>query len=142
MLIKRERPSVPVPFVQAVMDVHISEQFVPPQLKMYDGSSDPEAHVKSFTNAMSFRTGCDAVWGRAFSISLQGEALEWFNLLPNNSIEDFNGLGDMFKKQFAACNVQDITVVDFMNLIRKGRNAKDVYGPISKDRAKNKGPQC
>lgn len=52
MLIKRERSSVPVPFVQAVMDVHISNQFVPPQFKMYDGTTNPEAHVKFFTNAV------------------------------------------------------------------------------------------
>lgn len=83
---------------------------------MYDGTTDLEAHIKSFTNAMAFRTGCDAVWCRAFSLSLEGEALEWFNSLPNDSIENFKGLGNMFKKQFVACNAQDITMVDLMNL--------------------------
>lgn len=62
VLVKSEGPSVPVPFVQAVMDVHISDQFVPPQFKMYDGIADPEAHIKSFTNSMAFRTGFDAIW--------------------------------------------------------------------------------
>lgn len=80
------------------MDIHISEKFVPPQFKMYDGTTDPEAHVKSFINAMTFHTDCDAIWCRAFSLSHEGEALEWFNSLPNNSIEDFKGLGSMFKK--------------------------------------------
>lgn len=97
-LVKSEGPSVLVPFVQAIMDVHISEQFVPPEFKMYDGTTNPEAHVKSFTNAMAFRTSCDAIWCWAFSLSLKGEVLEWFNLLPNNSIENFKGLGTMFKK--------------------------------------------
>lgn len=94
---------MPVPFVQVIMDVHIPEQFVPHNFKMYDDTTDPEAHVKSFTNATAFRIGCDGIWCRAFSLSLEGEALEWFNSLPNDSIGNFNGLGDMFQKQFAAC---------------------------------------
>lgn len=72
MLVKVEGPSVPVPFIRAIMEVHISEQFIPPQFKMYDGTTDPAAHIKSFTNAMTFRTGCDAIWCRAFSLSLEG----------------------------------------------------------------------
>ncbi|XP_014490333.1 uncharacterized protein LOC106753058 [Vigna radiata var. radiata] len=83
---------------------------------MYDRTTDPDAHIKAFTNAMAFRTGYDVIWCRAFSLSLEGEALEWFNSFPNNSIENFEGIGCKFKKQFAACNTQDITVVDLMNL--------------------------
>lgn len=115
LVVKTER-IVPLPFVQAIMDMHISEQFVRPTFKMYDGTTDLEALIKAFTNAMAFRTGCDAIWCRAFSLSLKGEALEWFNSLPNNSIENFEVIRCMFKKQFAACNTQDITVVDLMNL--------------------------
>ncbi|XP_014492874.1 uncharacterized protein LOC106755273 [Vigna radiata var. radiata] len=116
VLVKSEMPSVPVPFVQAVMDVRISDQFIPPQFNMYDDTGDPEAHVKSFTNAMAFRTGSDAIWCRAFSLSLEGEALEWFNSIPNGSIENFKGLSGMFNDQFAACRPQDTTLVDLMNL--------------------------
>ncbi|XP_014499257.1 uncharacterized protein LOC106760322 [Vigna radiata var. radiata] len=116
LLVKVEESTVLVSFVREIMEVHISEQFMPPQFKMYDGTSDPIAHVKSFINAMTFRTGCDAIWCRAFSLSLEGEALEWFNSLPVNSIENFKSLGEMFKKQFAACNMEDVTVVDLMNL--------------------------
>ncbi|XP_014519756.1 uncharacterized protein LOC106776801 [Vigna radiata var. radiata] len=116
VLVKPEMPSVPVPFVQAVMDVRISDQFIPPQFKMYDSTGDPKAHIKSFTNAMAFRTGSDAIWCRAFSLSLEGEALEWFNSLPNGSVENFKGLSGMFTEQFAACRPQDVTLVDLMNL--------------------------
>lgn len=31
-------------------------------------------------------------------------------------MKDFKSLGEMFKKQFAACNMEDVTVVDLMNL--------------------------
>ncbi|XP_014500085.1 uncharacterized protein LOC106761090 [Vigna radiata var. radiata] len=121
VLVKGEGLSVPVPFVQAIMDVQISDRFVLPQFKMYNGTIDPEVHIKSFTNAMEFRTGCDAIWCRAFSLSLEGKALEWFDSLPSGSIENFKCLGDMFKSQFATCRTQDITVVDLMNL-KQGKN--------------------
>ncbi|XP_014503184.1 uncharacterized protein LOC106763514 [Vigna radiata var. radiata] len=98
------------------MDMCISDQFVPPQFKTYDGTTDPEAHIKSFTNAMAFRTGCDAIWCRTFSLSLEGEALEWFNSLPNGSVENFKSLSNTFIEQFAASRVQDVTLVDLMNL--------------------------
>lgn len=49
-------------------------------------------------------------------MSLEGEALDWFNSLPVNSVENFKSLGEMFKKQFAACDAEDVTVVDLMNL--------------------------
>ncbi|XP_017420171.1 uncharacterized protein LOC108330176 [Vigna angularis] len=76
MVVKPEPSStLSLPFIQAIMDVQISEQFVPPQFKIYDGSTDPEAHIKTFSNAMAFRTGNDAIWCRAFSLSLEGEAL-------------------------------------------------------------------
>ncbi|XP_014503111.1 uncharacterized protein LOC106763429 [Vigna radiata var. radiata] len=65
---------------------------------------------------MTFHIGCDAIWCRAFSLSLEGEALNWFNSLLVNSVENFKSLGEMFKKQFAACSAEDITVVDLMNL--------------------------
>ncbi|XP_014524387.1 uncharacterized protein LOC106780606 [Vigna radiata var. radiata] len=119
-LVKVEESTTMVTFVREIMEVHISKQFIPPQFKMYDGTSDPTAHVKSFINAMTFRTGCDAIWCRTFSLSLEGEALEWFNSLPVNSVENFKSLGEMFKKQFAACNAEDVTVVDLMNL-RQGK---------------------
>ncbi|XP_014503206.1 uncharacterized protein LOC106763546 [Vigna radiata var. radiata] len=83
---------------------------------MYDGTTDPEAHVKSFINAMTFRTGCDAIWCRAFPLSLEGEALEWFDSLPNGTIGNFKSLSSLFKNQFAASRAQDATVIDLMNL--------------------------
>ncbi|XP_017426267.1 uncharacterized protein LOC108334845 [Vigna angularis] len=98
------------------MDVQISKQFVPPQFKIYDGTTDPEAHNKTFSNAMAFRTGNDAIWCRAFSLSLEGEVLEWFNSLPPNSIENFAGLQHLFNRQFASSSTHDLTVFELVTL--------------------------
>ncbi|XP_017423461.2 uncharacterized protein LOC108332655 [Vigna angularis] len=65
---------------------------------------------------MAFRTGNDAIWCRAFSLSLEGEALEWFNSLPPNSIENFAGLQRLFNQQFASSSTQDLTVFELVTL--------------------------
>lgn len=85
-----------LPFVPTIMEVHILEQFAPPNFKIYDGSTDQEDHIKMFTNRMVFHTSNDAIWCRAFSLSLEREALEWFNSLPPNSIENFASIKRMF----------------------------------------------
>ncbi|XP_047179657.1 uncharacterized protein LOC124846442 [Vigna umbellata] len=121
------------------MDVHISEQFVPPQFKIYDGTIDPEAHIKTFTNTMAFRTGNDAIWCRAFSLSLEGEALEWFNSLPPNAIENFAGLQHMFNRQFASSSTQHMFNRVGQPKPREGRNFKRVHGSLLEDRTTGKG---
>ncbi|XP_052730552.1 uncharacterized protein LOC108324378 [Vigna angularis] len=117
MVVKSEPSStLLLPFTQNIMNVQISEQFMAPQFKMYNGTTDPASHIQTFSNAMAFRTGNDAIWCRAFSLSLEEEALEWFNTLPPNSIENFTGLKQLFIKQFAASSTQDLTVFEFMTL--------------------------
>ncbi|XP_017417568.1 uncharacterized protein LOC108328242 [Vigna angularis] len=117
MVVKPEPSStLLLPFAQNIMDVQISEQFIAPQFKMYDGTTDPEGHIKTFSNAMAFRTGNDAIWCQAFSLSLEDEALEWFNNLPPNSIENFAGLKQLFIWQFAANSTQDLTVFELVTL--------------------------
>ncbi|XP_047178837.1 uncharacterized protein LOC124845706 [Vigna umbellata] len=117
MVVKPEPSStLLLPFTQSIMDVQISKQFIAPQFKMYDGTTDPEAHIKTFSNTMAFRTGNDAIWCRAFSLSLEDEALEWFNSLPPNSIENFVGLKRLFNRQFAANSSQDLIVFELVTL--------------------------
>lgn len=65
---------------------------------------------------MAFRTGNRAIWCRAFSLSLEGEALEWFNSLPPNYIDSFEGLKAMFSRQFTNSRSQDLTIFELSSL--------------------------
>ncbi|XP_017420424.1 uncharacterized protein LOC108330453 [Vigna angularis] len=49
-------------------------------------------------------------------LTLEDEALEWFNNLPPNSIENFVGLKQLFIRQFAANSTQDLTVFELVTL--------------------------
>lgn len=83
---------------------------------MYDGTKDPEKHLKKFVNHMTFDTTNDVIWCRAFSLFLKGEALEWFNSLPPNSVENFPCTRSMFGKQFVGSWTQDLTTLELMSL--------------------------
>lgn len=115
-MVKAENTVDMLPFVPTIMEVHISEQFVPPQFKMYDGSTDLEDQIKRFTNLMVFHTRNVVIWCRVFSLSLEGEAYEWFNSLPSNSIENFDSLKRMFRHQFVGSRAEDLTIFALVNL--------------------------
>lgn len=58
----------------------------PLAFEKYDGMTDPDNHLRSFINAMTFYSSSDPVICRPFSLSLKGETLAWYNTLPLNTI--------------------------------------------------------
>ncbi|XP_017438291.1 uncharacterized protein LOC108344346 [Vigna angularis] len=87
----------------------------PPVLERYDGSTDPNNHLRIFTNAMAFYTDNDPVICRAFSLSLKDEALEWYNTLPPNTVDCFVTVETLFRRQYASNRKQEITPTEFVN---------------------------
>ncbi|WVY90612.1 hypothetical protein V8G54_036126 [Vigna mungo] len=74
-------PANLLPFTATIMQTPMPEKN-PPALEKYDGSTDPDNHLRIFINAMTFYTDNDPVICKAFSLSLKDEALEWYNTLP------------------------------------------------------------
>lgn len=70
------------PFSREIRNSHLPEKFSIPRFTLYDGTSDPAAHLRHFTQRMT-------VWGdfghlncRIFSSSLGDLPLRWFCALP------------------------------------------------------------
>ncbi|WVZ19929.1 hypothetical protein V8G54_007251 [Vigna mungo] len=82
------RPTSLLPFTMTIMQTPMPEKS-PLMLEKYDGSADPDNHLRIFTNTMAFYMDNDPVICRAFSLSLKDEALEWYNTLPPNSVDCF-----------------------------------------------------
>ncbi|XP_017428739.1 uncharacterized protein LOC108336801 [Vigna angularis] len=87
----------------------------PPILERYDGSTDPDNHLRIFTNAMAFYTDNDPVICRAFSLSLKDKALEWYNTLPPNTVDCFATVETLFRRQYASNQKQEITPAELVN---------------------------
>ncbi|XP_047165756.1 uncharacterized protein LOC124834962 [Vigna umbellata] len=103
------------PFTATIMAEQIPDRMFP-TLDKYDGSGDPEEHLRSFVDAMTVYSPRENVWCRVFSLSIKGEALAWFHSLRPRTINSFATLRDMFERQFSAVRARNLTYLEFTNI--------------------------
>ncbi|KAL5573475.1 hypothetical protein UlMin_023072 [Ulmus minor] len=94
------------PFVDSIALIEMPRKFSFPNMKMYDGTTDPTDHIASYKQRMFTaaipREQREACMCKSFGSSLQGPALQWYTNLANNSISSFTQLTDTFVEQFAS----------------------------------------
>ncbi|XP_047178821.1 uncharacterized protein LOC124845717 [Vigna umbellata] len=88
----------------------------PPALDKYDDSTYPDDHLRTFVNAMALYSSSDPVMCRAFSLSLKGEALAWYNTLPPNIVDCFATVETLYGRQYASSQVQELTHVALVSI--------------------------
>ncbi|GJX32720.1 reverse transcriptase domain-containing protein [Tanacetum coccineum] len=77
----------------------VGEQIV--RGKLYDGSADPEDHLKRFVSAASLGEWPMPVWCRMFQQTLDGGARRWFERLEPNSIDEWSELRHAFTTRYS-----------------------------------------
>ena len=70
------------PFTAEVLHFPLTAKFSMPQVEAFDDVRDPVDHLNTYKNQMELHGYQDPVRCRAFSITLKGPALAWFNRLP------------------------------------------------------------
>ena len=88
------------PFTAEVLHFPLPAKFMMPQVEAFDGVKDPIDHLNTYKNQMDRHGYQDPVRCRAFSITLKGLALAWFNRLPPSSISSFRELSIAFVSHF------------------------------------------
>ena len=88
------------PFTTEVLNFPLPAKFRMPQVEAFDGVKDPVDHLNTYKNQMELHGYQDPVRCRAFSITLKGPALAWFNRLPPSSISSFRELSIAFVSHF------------------------------------------
>ncbi|XP_017413009.1 uncharacterized protein LOC108324579 [Vigna angularis] len=127
------------PFTAAVMEEQIPERAFP-VLEKYDGSGDPEEHLRSFVDAMTIYSPSENVWCRVFSLSIKGEALAWFHSLRPRTISNFATLRDMFERQFSAGRARNLTYLELTNIKQeKGESLRDFMDRFNRTARKVRG---
>ena len=74
-------------------------KFRMPYIETFNGTKDPVDHLNTYKNQMELH-GYHPVKCRAFTITLKGPALAWFNRLPPSSISFFRELSIVFASHF------------------------------------------
>ena len=91
------------PFMDSIALVKMPKKFSFPNMKMYDGTTDPTDHITSYKQCiLTAAILCEqreACMCKSFDSILQGPALQWYKNLPNNSISSFTQLTDTFIHQ-------------------------------------------
>lgn len=73
---------------------------MPTNVKTYDGTGDPDDHLKIFESAAAIENWPQPVWCHMFNSTLVGNARTWFNQLPRQSINGFEELRKAFRLNF------------------------------------------
>ena len=88
------------PFTVEVLHFLLPAKFRMAQVEAFDGARDPVDHLNTYKNQMELHGYQDPVRCRAFSITLKGPALAWFNRLSPSSISLFRELSIAFVSHF------------------------------------------
>lgn len=73
---------------------------MPTNVKTYDGTGDPDDHLKIFESAATIENWPQPVWCHMFNSTLVGNARTWFSKLPRRSIGGFEELRKAFRLNF------------------------------------------
>ena len=87
-------------FTAGVLHFPLPAKFRMPQIETFDGTKDPINHLNTYKNQMELHGYQDPIWCRAFTITLKGIALAWFNRLSPSSISSFTELSISFVSHF------------------------------------------
>nr|GEU86154.1 reverse transcriptase domain-containing protein [Tanacetum cinerariifolium] len=74
---------------------------MPANIKLYDGTTDPEDHLSRFTSVANSGEWPMPVWCRMFQQTLDGSARGWFKWLPHDSINEWVDLREAFAARYS-----------------------------------------
>nr|GEY98353.1 reverse transcriptase domain-containing protein [Tanacetum cinerariifolium] len=89
------------PFTPRICNFEISRKTrMPNNIKTYDGTGDPEDHVKKFQAAAQVERWAMPTWCHMFNSTLIGAARVWFDELPPESIDGYKDMKATFLSYF------------------------------------------
>ncbi|GKC69316.1 reverse transcriptase domain-containing protein [Tanacetum coccineum] len=88
------------PFTSRIRHFDFPKTRMPSHVKTYNGSEDPEDHLKIFQAAAKTERWAMPTWCHMFNSTLTGNARVWFDDLPPESIDSYNDLREAFLKNY------------------------------------------
>ncbi|CAA0828999.1 Unknown protein, partial [Striga hermonthica] len=111
-----------------------------PQIGMYDGTSDPYAHLGHYTSWMDLHGASDALRCRMFSLTLGPRAQKWYYTLPPHSIWKWQQLRAAFRSHFIGAQICLIPKESITNIVQKDDETVKDYVARFNDRIQNMEP--
>ncbi|GJW98416.1 reverse transcriptase domain-containing protein [Tanacetum coccineum] len=117
---------------------------MPNNVKTYDGTGDPEDHVKKFQAAAQVERWAMPTWCHMFNSTLIGTARVWFDELPPESIDGYKDLKAAFLAYFMQQKKYVKDPVEIHNIKqRDGETLEDFMERFKVETGRMKGaPEC
>nr|GEV39818.1 reverse transcriptase domain-containing protein [Tanacetum cinerariifolium] len=113
---------------------------MPNNVKTYDGTGDPEDHVKIFQVAAQVERWAMPTWCHMFNSTLIGAARVWFDELPPESIDSYKDLKAAFLAYFKQQKKYVKDLVEIHNIKQKdGETIKDFMERFKVETGRMKG---
>jgi len=104
------------PFIDFIANTPLFAQWEPFTLDRYMGETDPDEHLKAYITLVALYTSQDAIFCKAFPITLKGPALKWVTTLPPYSIDCFNTLSHIFTTHFVDSRPHQTTTISLLGV--------------------------
>nr|GEW65836.1 reverse transcriptase domain-containing protein [Tanacetum cinerariifolium] len=88
------------PFTPRIRYFDFLKTRMPSHIKTYDGSEDPEDHLKIFQATAKTKCWAMLTWCHMFNSTLTGNARVWFDDLPQESIDNYDDLKKAFLENY------------------------------------------
>ncbi|GJT70687.1 reverse transcriptase domain-containing protein [Tanacetum coccineum] len=95
------KEAVKIPLTRRIIEFASPEFKMPANIKLYDGTTDPEDHLSRFSSAENSGEWTMPVWCRMFQQTLDGSARGWFENLSQGSIDGWAELRKQFTTRFS-----------------------------------------
>ncbi|VFQ69611.1 unnamed protein product [Cuscuta campestris] len=122
------------PFSRRIMSCPLPDNFKTPQIKAYNGTTDPQDHLARFGANVVMYAYPEEIKCRYFLATLEGQACEWFHKLPKGSIDKWSDLAHKFLEHFASSRRQKLPFSHLLNVkIRKGEQLREFINRWEKE---------
>ncbi|GKC43283.1 reverse transcriptase domain-containing protein [Tanacetum coccineum] len=98
-----------------------------PNIKLYDGTTDPKDHLSRFASAANSGEWPMPVWCRMFQQTLDGSARGWFERLPHHSVNEWADLREAFAARFSVRRTCFKEPHEITKIIRKANESLTAF---------------
>nr|GEW05497.1 reverse transcriptase domain-containing protein [Tanacetum cinerariifolium] len=133
------------PFIPRICNFECSQKTrMPNNIKTYDGTGDPEDHVKIFQAAAQVERWAMPTWCYMFNSTLIGAAMVWFDELLPESIDGYKDMKAVFLSYFMQQKKYVKDPVEIHNIKqREGETLEDFMERFKIETGRMKGaPEC
>ena len=116
-------------FTAEVLCFPLLAKFRMPPVEAFDGVSNPVDHLNTYKNQMELHGYQDPVRCKAFTITLKGPSLAWFNNLPPSSISSFRELSIAFVSHFIRARTYRKPSYHLLTIKRSSQESLRSYVP-------------